>query len=339
MAKINITADTVKESLERLLAENIIDQEGFDSIFWYFNHCRLNDWSQERATSEIKRTSWTTLYRVFQGTYEASYDSVIQAINRVKIITEQRSKLATIDYIETSTWSTVRDVLDNALIGQEISTINGNSQIGKTAAIEHYISVNPKRRIVYLRMPSAPNKSLFFDSLARACFMAGNTSANIQRAAIINHIDDRTLLVIDEAHQIFLSSERSAVEILEFIRELFDLTKCGVVLCGTDVLKTELTLGKQSKVYKQLVMRGLIHAQLPAKTPLDDIKLAASKFDYPREVTTEARKIIAEINDNHGLGVLLKVLKAGATKSKKSNLKPSWDQMVEAWIILQRLAR
>ncbi|MDA3923107.1 MAG: AAA family ATPase [Kiritimatiellae bacterium] len=339
MAQINITAETVKQGLDRILAAGIINQDGYDSITWYFNHCRSLEWDQQRATAEIKRSSWTTLYRVFQGTYEASYDSVIKAINRVKIITEQRAKLAAVDYIETSTWTTVRDVLDNALIGQEISTIDGNSQIGKTSAIEHYIAINPDKRIVYVRVPAAPNKSIFYEAFAKACFLSNNRNYNTMRNTIINHIDDRTLIIFDEAHQLFLGTDKTAVSIFEYIREVYDVTRCGVVLIGTNVLTEKLTKGASAKVYKQLVMRGVIHARLPDHTPRSDIRKAAANFGFKGAPTPDASKVIKDINESNGFGVMLKVFKASATMAKKQGNKPSWDHFVEAWVILQQLSR
>ena len=339
MAKINVAFETVAAAAEKLLAGGQITQDGHDIIIKYYEHCRNQNWSQERASKEIKRQSWTTLYRVWNGTYGAAYDSVIAAMSRVLDMANQRSKLASVDYIETSTYETISAVLTNALIGQEISTINGNSQIGKTSAISHYINRHPELRTIYIRTPSCPSRIIFLDALRRACFLARNTNITRMRESIKAAVDSRTLLIIDEAHQIFLNTDKSAVYIIEFLREIFDETRCGLVLVGTNVLSTELTRGRQSRLYSQLMMRGLIHAQLPDSTPTADIKLGASRFNYPPQITTEARKIINDINSTNGFGVLLKTFKAGASLAKNTGVKLTWDHFVEAWIVLEKLSR
>jgi len=339
MAKINISAATVKQAIDDLLLKGTIDQDGYDSIWWYYNHCQSNDWTQARASKEIKRSSWSTLYRVFHGKYEAGYESVIDAINRVKIIQEQRAKLATSSYIKTSTYTTISDICLNTLIGQEFNTINGNSQIGKTAAIMQFISRNPDKRIIYLRTPACPGKTIFYNSLAKACYIANATNTNQLRTGIKNTIDSRTLVIIDEAHQIFLGSEKAAVSIMEYLREIFDERECGMLLVGTNVLCKEMTKGKQAKLYGQVMMRGLIHKQLPEKTPQADIRLATDEFGYDSKVTSEADKVLNQINAENGFGVILKMLKAGATLSKKRNQQPNWDNFVESWVTVQNLSR
>jgi len=339
MARINLALESVREAVDKLLEGGAISQEGHETILWYYEHCRANNWTQERASKEIKRRSWSTLYRIWTGTYGAAYDSVIDAMRRVRDITEQRAKLANVDYLETSTYETVASVLSNALIGQEISTVNGNSQIGKTAAISHYIQTHPEQRIIYYRVPACPSRSLFLLEMRKACFLARNTNTHYLREVIKNAVDSRTLLIIDEAHQIFLGSDRAAVYIIEYLREVFDSARCGMVLVGTNVLSTELTRGRQAKLYSQLMMRGLIHASLPDKTPAADIKMAAARFGYPSQITPEARSVVNEINEANGFGVILKTLKAGATIAKKSDQKLTWDHIVEAWMILQKLTR
>ena len=46
--------------------------------------------------------------------------------------------------------------------------------------------------------------------------------------------DDRMLLIVDEAHQcLYSKGEARGARTIEFIRELFDARKCGVIICGT----------------------------------------------------------------------------------------------------------
>lgn len=340
MANINISINTVRQALTDLMTDGIIDQAGYDTILWYYNHCKSNNWSQKQASKEIDKSSWSTLYRVWTGKYGAGYDVIISDINKVKSLHEQRAKLASVDYIETSIYNTVSDVCTNALIGQEISTINGATQIGKSAAIRHFIKMNPDKRIIYLELPSCPSKSLFFSALGSACFVTHDSNTNQLRKYIKDAIDSKTLMILDEFHQVFLGSDQASIAMVEFVREVYNHSHCGVVLCGTDVLSDKLTRNhKHQKIFDQTLKRGLIHAQLPDQTPAADIKLAISKYGFSADVTLQAGKLLKEINEAHGFGVILKSLKTGATLSKKRGVDPSWNNFIEAWIILQRLSR
>lgn len=339
MAKINISINSVKQAMTDLMTDGTIDQAGADILLWYYSHCQSQGWSQKQASREINKNSWSTLYRVWQGKYGAGYDQIIKDIERVKTIHEQRSKLAGINYIETSVYQTVADVCTNALIGQEISTINGNTQIGKTAAIKHYIKQNPDMRIVYFETPSCPCKSLFFGELGAACYVTQHSNTNQLRKSIKAAFDSKTLLIIDEFHQVFLGSDKAAVAIVEFIRELYNHAQCGVVLVGTNVLDDNLRKGRHHKIFAQTLKRGLIHAQLPDKTPGADIRLAIERYAFPVKIAPDARKMIDQINTDHGLGIILKAFKAGATLAKKQDSDPTWDHLIEAWTILQRLSQ
>ncbi len=339
MANINISINTVRQSLTDLMTDGTIDQAGFDTILWYYNHCQSQNWTQKQASAEIDKTSWSTLYRVWTGKYGAGYDQIITDIRRVKNLHEQRSKLASVDYIETSIYETVRDVCNNALIGQEMSTITGIAQIGKSHALRHFIKQNPDKRIIYLELPSCPSKSLFFAELGAACFVTHDSNTNQLRKYIKESIDSKTLLILDEFHQIFLGSDTACISIIEFVREIYRHSRCGVVMCATPVMDAEMRKDKHAQVFSQTLKRGLIHAQLPDKTPSKDIKLAVSKYGFPEAMSPEARKLIDSINSEHGFGVILKNLNAGATLAKKQHSAPTWDHLIEAWTILQRLSR
>ena len=62
----------------------------------------------------------------------------------------------------------------------------------------------------------------------------------------------------------FLTFNKSArVEAMELIREIWDETKCGLVLCGTPVLKKELEEGRYRDMLEQLRRRCVLPVRLP----------------------------------------------------------------------------
>jgi len=72
------------------------------------------------------------------------------------------------------------------------------------------------------------------------------------------------LLIVDECHQCCWASRgRRSLLALDFVREIHDVRKCGVVLCGTNVFRDEIRLGKDSPMLRQLWLRNILPLQLP----------------------------------------------------------------------------
>ena len=69
-----------------------------------------------------------------------------------------------------------------------------------------------------------------------------------------------------------------ARKIAEWIRELHDRSKCGLVLCGTKALKQDLIDGPLKAWLDQLKQRCIKHLVLPDRLPDDDILLVAKNY-------------------------------------------------------------
>jgi len=336
-AHITLGADKVKQALHAKVQAKEIEQIQADLIWWFYCYCREQEFSLAEAGKEIGKDT-TTIYRIFNCTYGAKLDNICADIARYKKIIQERSGQVKLDFVETSIARIIWRACDGALITQSVAFIYGDPQIGKTMALEEYARQNNHGQTKYVRMPASAGVQLFMRELARACFVSAHRSFEGMRESVLNAVDDKTLIIIDEAHQCFLSYLKgSQIKVLELIREIYDRTHCGLVLCGTNVWRREIQEGKLSQMLEQLRRRGTIKIQLPARPPKADLDRIAKKFGLaPAEEL--ALEVIKEMLHTSGLGMVVKYLQNAARMAARENKKLSWDHFVQAHDIIQKLS-
>jgi DNA transposition AAA+ family ATPase len=336
-SNLNIGADQCKLALDQKLQAQEITQEQADLIWWFFCYCREQGYDLGEAGQQINKDT-TTVYRVFRCIYGAKLDNICADIARYKKIVLERAGLTKLNFVETSIARTIWKACDGALITQTIALIYGDSQIGKTTALEEYQRRNNHGQTKYVRMPASAGVQLFMRALARACFVSPNRSFEGMREAVLHTIDDKTLIIIDEAHQCFLSYMKgSQIKVLELIREIYDRTQCGLVLCGTNVLRHEIQEGKLSQMLEQLRRRGTIKIQLPAKVPKVDLDRIAKKFALA-PADGIALDTIKSMLHTSGLGMVVKYLQNSARMAGRANEQLTWEHFVQAHDIIAKLS-
>jgi DNA transposition AAA+ family ATPase len=337
-SNINISGDVVKMALADLVRKAEITEEQSGLIWWYFCHARGQGFDLKDAAREIGKDT-TTLYRVWTGKYGAKLDNFCQDIARYRRLAEERSNRVKLDFVETSTWRKIDSVCHAALVSQTVAFIWGDSQIGKTTSIEEYARRNNHGETKLVRMPASAGVQLFMKELAKACFVSTESCFEKLRDRVLNAIDERTLLIIDELHQAFTSYQHgSAIKVFEVIREIYDRTHCGMVLVGTNVLRTELTTGKLAPILEQLRRRGTIKVQLPATPPKADLDKIAKKFGLP-PADGIAAEVVKDMIHTSGLGMYIKFLQSASMMAGRDGKKATWDHFVQANDIIAKLSR
>jgi DNA transposition AAA+ family ATPase len=327
---ITIPGDKVLQALGRLVDSGDIDQDGKASIWWFYGHVRDRAMTLGDAGKCIDRDG-TTIHRLFNGRYGAKYDNLLSEIARYRRIAEERAKRRDIGYIETSTWRKIAAVCRGALYDNMPAYVYGSSQIGKTAALLEYQRRNNHGQTRYLRMPAAPTMPLVMGYLAEACYISTRLSQVDLRRRVMDALDDKTLLIVDEFHQALLNtSDLGARKIVEFIREVYDRTGCGVVICGTKVLQNELARGRQSMVWDQFKRRGMIELTLPDTPPKADIIKIAAAFGLP-DPDQPTWETIREMLQASGVGKYIKFLQYAHGLSKTDGQPLSWEHFAKAY--------
>lgn len=336
--RISIPGDTVLTALNRLLSNGDLDEEGKAAVWWFFGHCRDKGMTLADAGKCIDKDA-TTVHRLFNGRYGASYANMVADINRYRKIAEERAKRKDIGFIETSIWRKVSIVCRSALYDGMPAYIYGASQIGKTACLEEYARRNNHGQSRYVRMPAAPTYSKVLEQLSAACFISTRHAIGDLNRRVFNAIDDRTLLIFDEFHQVFIgANDMSARKVVEFIREVYDRTHCGIVICGTKVVQEEFERGRQRMVWDQFRRRGMVELVLPDVAPKADVLKIASAFGLD-EPDTGTMEIIRAMLERSGIGMYFKFLQFAHGMAATQKKPLSWDHFQQAHKSIKALSQ
>lgn len=337
-ATLNVGGDKLKPELAELVRIGKATQEQADLIWWLFALAKDNGWSLKRTASEVGMDS-TTIYRVFNCMYNARLDKVCTKFARFKKLIDVRGNINDMPFVQTSIAKKVEQVCNAAWASQSIAMIWGDIQTGKTFALEHFAKANNHGTTKYVRMPAKAGIQMFSKEVARACYVSPESSYEGIYKRILAAIDKSNLVIVDEVHEAFTSYlKTSAVSILEFLREIHDRTKCGMVLCMTNLGRDEIETGPLSPVLKQLSRRGVIKLQLPDTAPESDYTLIAAKtFSLPKP-EGDVLEIVRTIRHKNGIGVYCHYLKMGARLAANLRQDFSWEHFAQAYNTLQALS-
>lgn len=336
-ARLSIPGDQVQQALDRLIAEKEIDETGRADIWWLFSYAMDNAWNLDDVGKAIDKDS-STAYRLFLGRYGARYDNLLEAVARFRKLSVARGQRKSLAFVETSTWGKIDKVCRHALVGQLPAFIFGSSQIGKTTCLMEYTRRNNHGQTRYIRMPAAPGFHDALGAVARACYVTSRLSSRDIRERVIGAVNDRMLLIIDEMHQPLISGRgQTGVQIIEWLRELYDRTNCGMVFCGTRVFRDELETGQFAKILDQFRRRGIIQLGLPDTPPAADVSKIAKAFGLgaPEGVASE---IVSTMLKRSGLGQYVKFLQSASNLASNQKKAMSWDHFVQSYDLVQQLS-
>jgi DNA transposition AAA+ family ATPase len=304
-------------------------------IRWLHAYAAENDLSLDELSKSVRYDA-STLHRVFHGKYEGNLKKVCDEIASFKSLAEERAHGKKLDFIETALARRIWRVCAAALEFQRIAVIIGDSQTGKTIALERYAAEHNHGSTIYVRCPTSGNFALFLRKLARALRISENLNKNELIMRITSAFDDRMLLIVDEVHQCCFGRSDSAIRTIEFIREIHDQSRCGVVLCGTKVFDDEMETGKFSKILNQTKRRRLCKLMLPDQPTRDDLNTFAAAYGLP-PASGDHLKLQSEVIKLEALGMWLTVLRMAAKLASKRGQKMTWEHVAQAHAGLRSL--
>lgn len=336
--RISIPGDQVQSALNRLVEQNEIDEEGKAEIFWMYSYAMDNGWNLDDVGKAIDKDS-TTAHRMFLGRYGARYDNLIEAVARYHKLALARGQRKTVDFVETSTWAKVDQVCRHALIGQLPAFVYGASQIGKTTCLKEYARRNNHGQTRYVRLPAACGLVQAQREIGNACYITSRCSVDDLRNRVMGAINDKMLIIVDEMHQCLLPGSRQGVgvRVVEWLREIYDRTGCGIVFSGTKVFRDEIERGKFSLVLDQFRRRSIIQLSLPDVAPRADIVKIAKAFTLPAPDGV-ADEIVNKMIKGSGLGQYVKFLQSASNLAANQKKPLTWDHFVQSYDIINSLS-
>lgn len=313
-----------------------------DVIRWWYFLGKDRGWPLSQLAKACGSSS-TTLSRVFRGEYGAELDNLCKSLTKAR-----ESFHETVDnpeFIMTSLAKEMFAINDRVRALRTVAILYGAMGIGKTTVQEEYKFRHNHGRTIYYRCEPGMTLVQFISSFAGACginFKSKQTQLRIREKLYTLLAAGQRLVIIDELHQLFLrrpGADLTPVLQCEFLRTIYDKSKCGMVLIGTHALEGYMI--DQKKVLAQLLDRGTMPIQLPDKPTAEDARAFVKHFGLPALTSSEpeAGSIIKDILTSSGLRKLTLHLRDGAATAAKRGEKYTWSHFCTAFEDLQSLGK
>ncbi len=330
---ISMPAHQVRIAIEQAVARGQVSEEDGEEVWWLYNYAQENHLKEADLAAKMKAYDKNTLYQLFRGSYGvsgggkfASWNNVIKTIREFKKIEIEEMKKKNVGIIETEVKQTVWRCCDAALNDGMVSFIYGRTRIGKSVALQAYQREHNHGQTIYIEMGSGWTRTRFVRELARKF---GNgvkaTKSWALEDAIFDTLKRSNLLIVDEFHKALTTTgERQSATVLEFIRDIRDKTRCGLVLCATKVGMERFETGVNKQTFEQLIGRSIIKAVLPDRPPVKDLDAIARSFDLPVP-TGDALKLVKSLVLEYGLDRYFVYLQKAYSMSQSKRQPMSWD--------------
>ena len=328
---MNRSTDQVRGSMRAYMDDGRITAEQLESLVRFFVHGKQRNLSFD-GVARLIDYSGSTVSRLFAGKYEGSLDDVVSKIDAYLELDAERQRMRSDKFIETSTWKRVNNVCNLAIQRNAITRIIGPSQIGKTHSLREY-QRRAKFQCAYLRIPAAPTFKLCVDAFCEAVGVSASLRIEEARPRIAKAVGENTLLMVDELHELIMSAGKStAMKVLEWIREIWDNSHCGMCLCGTSALEDDLINDPKMKGWLgQLDQRCIRVLKLPNAVPMEDVILAGQVYGI-KGSTKPVENLLRNIRMNRLTTILAMTEKwcSGMNKSKQKH-PLNWESFAHVY--------
>ncbi len=332
---IQMPAHEIRRAIAHAITVGKIkSEEDGETVFWLYSFAREETLSYKELAAEMARRlsaqrapNGNTIYQVFHGSYQAaSWAGFVEIVEDFRSIIEEDAKRKNIGFVQTETARIIFNACRSALNDAMPAFIYGASQIGKTTALEEFQRTHNHGRTKYMRMGSRWTKGRVVRELAS---MLGNGTKHTKQwaleDAIFGGLSKFNLLIVDEFHlALETTTDARAKEIVEFLREIYDRTGCGLVLSSTKVGLEGLENGRNKMLFDQLRRRGVVRVILPDVPKIKDINAFARSFDLPIPAG-ETLASIKMLLKTRGLGVFVKYLQKAYALAKASGEALTWE--------------
>lgn len=350
LSRWGIPTDLVIKATESL------DAEVKDAIRWVQRHGVSSGITRAQLAERLLKTNGepydaNSLYQVLTGRRNenpGSLQAFAEAVQKLRRRLSESEAITGEGFIQTPITKLVWRVCLSALRKHRMAFIFGESQIGKTTAVTEFARCHNHGTTVLVRMPTGGALGRFQGELSGRLGIAQHRRTDDLSRRIFDAFDESMLLVVDEAHQCLYGP--TGITTLDWIRELHDRRKCGVVIVATEALRQSLN---SHRTLRQLWRRrspGMV-VTLPSSVPQDileqfaeaygldpapDRKVTVSyrdDFGHEKKYTRNPLELQNELIQDEGLGAWCKLLEDAKDLAEASDGRMGWTKVLIAYAI------
>jgi hypothetical protein len=317
------------------------------ALLWAEQFCRTRNLSTEEFGAMLKKPgprggtySADSVQAAFSGRREVgSLDRFCEAVHTLRKRVEETKTRSAFPFVETGMTRKVFEACRSAQEKRRIVFVFGETQTGKSRSLNEFAAQNPET-VRIIMMPTKPTLSeLYREFAVRLGIPVNATKATIRRT-IFDRFDENTLLIVDECERCV---ERAyGTDALDFLRELYERRKCGIVLAGAMNLRNAL---RSIYTLRKLWLRGYRPVQLPDRPgrraldafaraiglePAPDKNIAVSIAGEGERIIGNPLQIQEEVVAKSGLGRWLMILEDAQDSAREASAQISWGRVIAA---------
>lgn len=360
-AKMRVPGNRVMEAIKDLPPDQ------HDAIWWFYSFIKKHDIGGAELGNLLRKPGGTDFYstdsivqlisggRIRRG---ENITPMIEAIVSFKKIEEVREQQVSSGFIETRLFLEIEKRCLRALHRQRIMYIFGDGQIGKSECLREVQRRHNHGQTIYIETPSGGAIGTFLRELARIMKVPDRTTITQLRGTLISMFNSRMMLIVDEGHRCTnAKAARGGSQVFDFLREVINKSRCGIVIAMTNEGRDELLQGRHAKSYEQIWRRRIAPLQLPSVAFEDDLARFAEAYGLPPAVdeditvtvtvedangqarrknhTANPLRLQRLVNEREGLGVWIAILQDASDMAREAKKAITWGAVIKAHTIAQ----
>lgn len=327
--------------------------EARELLRWAFAFCI--DPRHPMARDEFSRRvgySDNVIYKIYTARYRDPNsgellqvpEKLLSALRTFKAVEMERELMGQKAFVITPTVRGCWELFDLARESQTPAFLFGASQIGKTEALRQYAIRNNHGGTPYVRFGAASGLNGMMRLIAEAVGVSPKTETKKLIERVKKALQPNMLLLLDEVHQLVYTYRReSFFACVEVLREIYDCTKCGIVLSMTNLGRDKFERERRTEL-EQMFRRGVHRLELgsmPSREDLQAILLAwGLPWPEPRTeieilgVREKPYAILRQLAREEGLTAIFERLRYSRKIARLAGQALDWPHVVEAHLTL-----
>lgn len=321
------------DSVEQKLIEQNATSSQIEEILWLVDFANTQGIKTFARLAAEMGVSDSQVSLVLRGKYDAGLSNFADTIVNFRTLWNERQELGPVIFLpELSVVKRLTIFADLVRATGQIGIAWGKNQTGKTSSLEYIASI--KKLTAYMALPAGGATKPAMKELAAARGAIGlRLRHDMMRELLLKRFNRQWLVIADEFHQAFKGRTLKTVTIDRF-RELRDRSKCGLLLCGTDLVVDMLDDDRFKDMLGQIGNRGVLRMHIPTAPEPKDIELLSAAYGFQGAPTGKAGTWVREIANNNGISKLSAFFVMSRMRASKAKERLDWKHFESTFATL-----
>lgn len=293
-----------------------------EMLAWFIVHAAGHNWTLGDLAAQA-RVSAKTMRNILKGTYEANVQPHLLSLATLKARLMADQSDDDLPFVETSLARYTMDLAEFTRQNHFAAILIGPTQWGKTSAVEEYARRNPDK-VVLVRCPVSASPTRLLYRIAKQIGIGATLKPEDMIDRILRYLTPRHLLIVDEIHHV-LRSDKMGQKGVEQLRELRDLSRCGLLLTATPEFEVAMeTNPAWSGMLQQLSKRNACKVyHLPPVIETEDLRRVWEYYGFPEPDAGLLASVEAAAQES-GYGVITKRMALARKAARNAGVPVTW---------------